>query len=156
MSKTYHLSAKTNIQMGSVVKSIDELMLDESIVTYNTKENTFELSEIIALNKTENKISYSYIKLNNQIEAFTVNTLIYVQDEMGELFLGYFTDVKPTIESLELDLVPVTVDVHKHFNGVEWVIIKEIDAFDFEDYLYEIKVSANHSFIVENILISDY
>jgi len=153
----YYLKPTTEVQLGSVIKKVDELWPNESILTYNLQEGIFELSEISEMKKSESIIEYTYVKLNYQDESFALDTIVPVKNHKDELMYGYFTNDKPTIADIDPDkLVNVVPGFYKFFNGSEWVDIENVELFNYVGYLFQIKVAKNHSFFVENILISDY
>ena len=153
----YHLKPTTEVQLGSVIKKVDELWPNESILTYNLQEGIFELSEISEMKKTDSIVEYTYVKLNYQDESFELNTIIPVKNHKDELVYGYFTNDKPVIADIDPDkLVSVVPGFYKFFNGGEWIDIENVELFNYVGYLFQIKVAKNHSFFVENILISDY
>jgi intein/homing endonuclease len=156
-NNTFFLRPDTSVQMGSVVKRVENLVEGESILTYNKSNNTIELDEILSIKKSEQSLDCQYVKINNFIEAFSSDTIIHIMKEDGVLVYGYFNNEKPVINGIDAnDLFEVIPGAYKVFNGSEWSVIESIDMFPYDGVMYELKVVKNHSFFVENVLISDY
>lgn len=151
-----HLRETAYVQLGSVAKMPLELIVGDSILTYNTEESKFELSEITEIHKSETEVECTIIKINVLPAGFTEDAIIYVKDSLDNVLYGYFTDEKPVVEGIDPDkLVNVIPGIHKYYSGGDWLLIETVDKSESFDFLYSIKVSKNHSFFMENVLISD-
>jgi len=159
MATKYTLSYDASVDLGSVRKTLQELQPGESIITYNTEEGIFEVSEIDSVEvdpDTDYEKYYQGIKMNYLPQVLTLDSIIYVkQDET--ILLGYFTDEAPEIEGIALEkLVKVQAEVHKMFDGVNWVNIDTLEIMACQGRLAHITVANNHSIFTGNLLVSDY
>ena len=159
MATKYTLSYDASVDLGSVRKTLQELQPGESIITYNTEEGIFEVSEIVSVEvdpDTDYEKYYQGIKMNYLPQVLTLDSIIYVkQDET--ILLGYFTDEAPEIEGIALEkLVKVQAEVHKMFDGVNWVNIDTLGIMACQGRLAHITVANNHSIFTGNLLVSDY
>jgi hypothetical protein len=159
MATKYTLSYDASVDLGSVRKTLQELQPGESIITYNTEEGIFEVSEIDSVEvdpDTDYEKYYQGIKMNYLPQVLTLDSIIYVkQDET--ILLGYFTDEAPEIEGIAPEkLVKVQAEVHKMFDGVNWVNIDTLEIMACQGRLAHITVANNHSIFTGNLLVSDY
>jgi hypothetical protein len=159
MATKYTLSYDASVDLGSVRKTLQELQPGESIITYNTEEGIFEVSEIVSVEvdpDTDYEKYYQAIKMNYLPQVLTLDSIIYVkQDET--ILLGYFTDEAPEIEGIAPEkLVKVQAEVHKMFDGVNWVNIDTLGIMACQGRLAHITVANNHSIFTGNLLVSDY
>ena len=159
MITKYTLSYDASVDLGSVRKTLEELQPGESIITYNTEEGIFEVSEIVSVEvdpDVDYEKYYQGIKMNWLPQVLTLDSIIYVkQDET--ILLGYFTDEAPEIEGIAPEkLVKVQAEVHKMFDGVNWVNIDTLGIMACQGRLAHITVANNHSIFTGNLLISDY
>ena len=159
MATKYTLSYDASVDLGSVRKTLQELQPGESIITYNTEEGIFEVSEIVSVEvdpDTDYEKYYQGIKMNYLPQVLTLNSIIYVkQDET--ILLGYFTDEAPEVEGVSPEkLVKVQAEVHKMFDGVNWVNIDTLGIMACQGRLAHITVANNHSIFTGNLLVSDY
>jgi hypothetical protein len=159
MITKYTLSYDASVDLGSVRKTLQELQPGESIITYNTEEGIFEVSEIVSVEvdpDVDYEKYYQGIKMNYLPQVLTLDSIIYVkQDET--ILLGYFTDEAPEIEGIAPEkLVKVQAEVHKMFDGVNWVNIDTLGIMACQGRLAHITVANNHSIFTGNLLVSDY
>jgi len=159
MITKYTLSYDASVDLGSVRKTLEELQPGESIITYNTEEGIFEVSEIVSVEvdpDVDYEKYYQGIKMNYLPQVLTLDSIIYVkQDET--ILLGYFTDEAPEIEGIAPEkLVKVQAEVHKMFDGVNWVNIDTLGIMACQGRLAHITVTNNHSIFTGNLLVSDY
>jgi hypothetical protein len=155
----YTLSYDASVDLGSVRKTLQELQPGESIITYNIEESIFEISEIVSVEidpDVDYEKYYQGIKMNYLPQVLTLDSIIYVkQDET--ILLGYFTDKAPEIEGIAPEkLVKVQAEVHKMFDGVNWVNIDTLEIMACQGRLAHITVANNHSIFTGNLLVSDY
>jgi len=131
----------------------------ESIITYNTEEGIFEVSEIVSVEidpDADYEKYYQGIKMNYLPQVLTLDSIIYVKQDEATL-LGYFTDEAPEIEGIAPEkLVKVQAEVHKMFDGVNWVDIDTLGIMACQGRLAHITVASNHSLFTGNLLVSDY
>lgn len=161
MATKYTLSYDASVDLGSVRKTLQELQPGESIITYNTEEGIFEVSEIVSVEidpDTDYEKYYQGIKMNYLPQVLALDSIIYVKEELeGDVFLGYFTDEAPEIEGVANEkLVKVQAEVHKMFDGVNWVNIDTLGIMACQGRLAHITVANNHSIFTGNLLVSDY
>ena len=159
MATKYTLSYDASVDLGSVRKTLQELQPGESIITYNTEEGIFEVSEIVSVEidpDVDYEKYYQGIKMNYLPQVLTLDSIIYVkQDET--ILLGYFTDEAPEVEGIAPEkLVKVQAEVHKMFDGVNWVNIDTLGIMACQGRLAHITVANNHSIFTGNLLVSDY
>ncbi len=159
MATKYTLSYDASVDLGSVRKTLQELQPGESIITYNTEEGIFEVSEIVSVEvdpDVDYEKYYQGIKMNYLPQVLTLDSIIYVkQDET--ILLGYFTDEAPEVEGIAPEkLVKVQTEVHKMFDGVNWVNIDTLGIMACQGRLAHITVANNHSIFTGNLLVSDY
>lgn len=159
MATKYTLSYDASVDLGSVRKTLQELQPGESIITYNTEEGIFEVSEIVSVEvdpDVDYEKYYQGIKMNYLPQVLTLDSIIYVkQDET--VLLGYFTDEAPEVEGIAPEkLVKVQAEVHKMFDGVNWVNIDTLGIMACQGRLAHITVANNHSIFTGNLLVSDY
>lgn len=157
----YTLSFDTSVDLGSVRKTLEELQAGESIITYNTEDSTFEISEITSVEidpDADYEKYYQGIKINYLPQVLTLDSIIYVkEDSEGETYLGYFTEEAPEIDGIAPEkLVKVTADKHKMFDGQVWVNIDQISITACQGRVAHITVAKNHSIFAGNLLVSDY
>lgn len=157
----YTLSYDASVDLGSVRKTLEELQPGESIITYNTEDSIFEVSEILSVEidpDTDYEKYYQGIKMNYLPQVLTLDSIIFVKEDLeGETFLGYFTDKTPELEGVSPEkVVKVQAGVHKMFDGQKWVSIDTLEIMACQGRLAHITVAKNHSMFVGNLLISDY
>lgn len=157
----YTLSYDASVDLGSVRKTLEELQSGESIITYNTEDSTFEVSEIVSVEidpDTNYEKYYQGIKMNYLPQVLTLDSIIFVKEDLeSETLLGYFTDEKPELEGIAPEkLVKVQAEVHKMFDGQKWVNIDTLEIMACQGRLAHITVAKNHSIFVGNLLVSDY
>jgi hypothetical protein len=157
----YTLAYDASVDLGSVRKTLQELQAGESIITYNTEESIFEISEIVSVEidpDVDYEKYYQGIKMNYLPQVLTLDSIIYVKEELeGETFLGYFTEEAPEIEGVAKEkLVKVKAELHKMFDGVNWVNIDTLELMACQGRLAHITVAKNHSLFTGNLLVSDY
>lgn len=157
----YTLSYDALVDLGSVRKRLEELQPGESIITYNTDDSMFELSEILSVEidlDIDYEKYYQGIKINYLPLVLTLDSIIYVKEDIeGETFLGYFTEVAPEVEGVAPEkLVKVQAEVHKMYDGQKWVNIYTLGIIECQGRLAHITVAKNHSIFTGNLLISDY
>jgi hypothetical protein len=159
MATKYTLSYDASVDLGSVRKTLQELQPGESIITYNTEEGIFEVSEIVSVEidpDADYEKYYQGIKMNYLPQVLTLDSIIYVKQDEATL-LGYFTDEAPEIEGIAPEkLVKVQAEVHKMFDGVNWVNIDTLEIMACQGRLAHITVASNHSLFTGNLLVSDY
>jgi len=161
MATKYTLSYNASVDLGSVRKTLEELQPGESIITYNTEEGIFEISEIVSVEvdpDVDYEKDYQGIKINYLPQVLTLDSIIYVKEELeGDVFLGYFTDEAPEVEGIaNKKLVKVQAEVHKMFDGQNWVTIDTLGVMASQGRLAHITVAKNHSLFTGNPLLSDY
>ena len=101
MATKYTLSYNASVDLGSVRKTLEELQPGECIITYNTEEGIFEISEIVSVEvnpDVDYEKDYQGIKINYLPQVLTLDSIIYVKEELeGDVFLVYFTDEAPEV-----------------------------------------------------------
>ena len=157
----YTLSYDASVDLGSVRKTLEEIQPGESIITYNTEESIFEISEVVSVEvdpDVDYEKYYQGVKINYFPQVLTHDSIIYVKDDLeGETLLGYFTDEAPEVEGLAPEkLVKVKAEVHKLFDGQNWVNIDTLNTIACQGRLAHITVASNHSMFIGNLLVSDY
>ena len=150
-----------SVKMYKIRKTLEELQPGESIITYNTEEGIFEVSEIVSVEvdpDVDYEKDYQGIKINYLPQVLTLDSIIYVKEELeGDVFLGYFTDEAPEVEGIaNKKLVKVQAEVHKMFDGQNWVTIDTLGVMACQGRLAHITVAKNHSLFTGNPLLSDY
>ena len=159
MATKYTLSYDASVDLGSVRKTLQELQPGESIITYNTEEGIFEVSEIVSVEvdpDTDYEKYYQGIKINYLPQVLTLDSIIYVKQDENVL-LGYFTEEAPEVEGIASEeLVKVQAEIHKMFDGVNWVNIDTLGIMACQGRLAHITVASNHSMFIGNLLVSDY
>lgn len=159
MATKYTLSYDASVDLGSVRKTLQELQPGESIITYNTEEGIFEVSEIVSVEvdpDTDYEKYYQGIKINYLPQVLTLDSIIYVKQDENVL-LGYFTEEAPEVEGIASEeLVKVQAEIHKMFDGVNWVNIDTLGIMACQGRLAHITVANNHSIFTGNLLVSDY
>jgi len=156
MATKYTLSYNASVDLGSVRKTLEELQPGESIITYNTEEGIFEISEIVSVEvdpDVDYEKDYQGIKINYLPQVLTLDSIIYVKEKDG-IFLGYFTEKAPEIEGVaEEKLVKIKAEVHKMFDGQNWVTIDTLGVMACQGRLAHITVAKNHSLFTGNPLL---
>ena len=161
MTTKYTLSYDASVDLGSVRKTLQELQPGESIITYNTEEALFEVSEIVSVEidpDVDYEKYYQGIKINYLPQVLTIDSIIFVKESLeGETLLGYFTDEAPEIDGIPNNrLVKVKAEEHKIFDGQNWVNIDTLGIMACQGRLAHITVANNHSIFTGNLLVSDY
>ena len=155
----YTLSFDASVDLGSVQKTLEELQPGESIITYNTEDSTFEMSEITSVEvdpDVDYEKYYQGIKINYLPQVLTLDSIIYVKQE-EDILLGYFTDEAPEVEGVSQEkLVKVQAEVHKIFDGGKWVNVDTVGYMACQGRVAHITVAKNHSIFTGNLMISDY
>lgn len=157
----YTLSYDASVDLGSVRKTLEEIQPGESIITYNTQESIFEVSEVVSVEvdpDADYEKYYQGVKLNYFPQVLTLDSIIFIKEDLeGEVMLGYFTDEAPEVEGVASEkLVKVQAEVHKLFDGQKWVNIDTLSVIACQGRLAHITVASNHSMFAGNLLISDY
>jgi hypothetical protein len=159
MATKYTLAFDASVDLGSVRKTLEELQPGESIITYNTEEGIFEVSEIVSIEvdpDVDYEKYYQGVKMNYLPQVLTLDSIIYVKQDEA-ILLGYFTDEAPEVEGIAPEkLVKVQAEVHKMFDGVNWVNIDTLGIMACQGRLAHITVANNHSIFTGNLLVSDY
>jgi hypothetical protein len=160
--KQFTLNSIAEIQLGSSTRQVEDLVKGESILTYDVKENKFELSQIkdIAFDKSLSSMPdmFKTVKINKGFHSLTQDALIWIKKSgMIEPVLGYFTDEKPVVEGIDSSLLYKVESIScSFFNGKEWEVINELESIEAPGRVGYITVETNNSFFVGNLLVSDY